>query len=360
MKVRERVLWSELAAAGTAALRAIFGPNVRGLLFWFALAAISTMAQLHAADVFLKSESFDHDPGWEGFNNRVQPKKVPMVKQDYGHKQGEIGGQITRSARSTYYADKISAKTLNDRLSASGTFRLAASSGGSGIFFGWFNTNQPGGGGRPMNSLGLDFDGEGGGARLAVRMINDRNKSCGMFITPFIPGKYRPTPIRKDGTRYTWKLDYDPEANSGKGRFTFMIKSDSTKHEEFEGKEFAVDLPDGFKKDGATFNRFGLMNMMKPGGTMTIYFADLQHDGKTEKLAHDQGWEGSGNRESYQELDQVGAHDFGYSPETHFAGGRLEKRAASFGGVEITAIMRIALARSRGAIASRPGAKSFC
>jgi len=279
-----------------------------------------TTISSHAADVFLKSESFDHDPGWEGFNNHVQPKKVPTVRQDYGYQAGEIGGRVTRSARCTYYADKIPVKALDNKLSASGTFKLTGSSGGSGIFFGWFNTNQPGGGGRPINSLGLDFDGEGSGARLAVRMINGSNKSCGTFITPFIPGKYRPTPIKKDGTRYTWKLEYDPDANAGKGRFTFTIKSDSSKPEEFEGKEFAVDLPDGFKKDGATFNRFGLMNMMKPGGTMTIYFADL-HEGKTENLANDPGWEGLGNRESYQELDQVGAHDFGYSPDTHFAGG---------------------------------------
>jgi len=291
------------------------------LLELLVLFAVGITVPTEATEAILKAESFDHDPGWEGFNNHVQPKKVPTVKQDYGYKAGEIGGRITRSARFTYYADRIAVKTLNDKLSASGAFELTASSGGSGIFFGWFNAKQPGGGGRPKNSLGLDFDGEGSGARLAVRLISGSNKSCGTFITPFIPGKFRPTPIKNDGTRYTWSLHYDPDANAGKGRFTFVIKSDSAKPEAFEGKEFVVDLPDGFKQDGATFDRFGLMNMMKPGGTMTIYFADLQHDGKSENLANDPGWIGSGNRETYQELDQVGAHDFGYSPQTHFAGG---------------------------------------
>src|SRR5262249_52441301 len=149
------------------------------------------------------------------------------------------------------------------------------------FFFGWFQSEQPGGGGRPMGSLGLDFDGEWTGARLAVRMISGTNKSCGTFITPFVPGKYRPTPIKNDGTRYAWKLDYDPDAKAGKGQFRFTIKSNSAKPEEFEGKEFTVDLPDGFKKEGASFDRFGMMNMMKSGGHMIAYFGDVRYDGKT-------------------------------------------------------------------------------
>src|SRR5437868_4814264 len=152
----------------------------------------------------------------------------------------------------------------------------------------------------------MDFDGEKKGARLAVRLISGTNKSCGTFITPFIPGKFRPTPIKNDGTRYTWTLTYDPEANKGGGQFQFTIKSNSAKPEAFEGKIFSVDLPAGFKKEGATFDHFGLMNMMKPGNAMTIHFDDLQYDGKTETFAKDPGWEGSGNRAKYKDPIQVG------------------------------------------------------
>jgi hypothetical protein len=28
----------------------------------------------------IKIEHFDHDPGWEGLNNRIELKKVPTVK----------------------------------------------------------------------------------------------------------------------------------------------------------------------------------------------------------------------------------------------------------------------------------------
>jgi hypothetical protein len=277
----------------------------------------------------VKTERFDRDPGWEGFNNRVVPKKIPTVTQDFGYSptnvagkdKGEMGGRVTRSNRPAYYADKIAVKTLNDKLSASGTFALTAPAGTSGVFFGWFHAEQPGGGGRPMGSLGLNFDGEPSGGRLAVRLISDTNKSCGTFITPFIPGNYRPTPIKNDGTRYTWTLTYDPDANDGNGRFQFTIKSTSARPEEFEGKTFSVDLPPGFKKEGATLDHFGLMNMMKGGNALTIHFDDLQYDGKAEDFAKDPGWEGSGNRATYEDREQVGAHNFGFSARTNFAGG---------------------------------------
>ena len=287
------------------------------------------------AGIVQKSEAFDRDPGWEGFNNHVQPARRVEVTQDFGFSFSEgtksnerrIGGRVTRSSRPCYYAQQISPRTLNEKLYASGTFKLTASSGSSGIFFGWFNSKQPGGSGRPIGSFGMDFDGEGGGARLAVRMISKSNKSCGTFITPFIPGKYRPTPIRKDGTVYRWQMEYDPDANEGKGRFTVTVQSDSTKHEDFEGKTFTVDLPDGFKKDGATFDRFGLMNAMKAGGPMTIYFGDLVVD---SKKVDPSGWIGSSNREKYEEPNQVGAHDFGFSEGTTFAGGSPGEMGGKF------------------------------
>jgi hypothetical protein len=286
----------------------------------------------------LKAESFDRDPGWEGFNNRIELKKIPTVTQDYGYsatkfaakEKGELGGRVQRSTTPSYYAEKIAPKTLNDKLTASGTFALAATGGNSGVFFGWFNADQPGGSGRPIGSLGFDFDGEKGGGRLAVRLINGNNKSCGTFVTPFIPGKFRPTPIKNDGTRYAWTLDYDPDGNGGTGRFQVTVKSDSNKPEEFEGKTFTVDLPAGFKKEGATFDRFGMMNLMKSGGPMTLYFGDLKRDGKALDLSKDPGWVGSGNRARFEDREQAGAHDFGYSAKTNFAGGKPGEIGGSF------------------------------
>lgn len=247
----------------------------------------------HGADTAkpgTKSESFDRDPAWEAHNNRIVPKEYPTIVQDFGYSKtnhagkspGEMGGQVWRASEPAYYAAKIGPKTLDDKLSASGTFALTKTTPGGGMFFGFFKAEQPGGGGRPIASLGMHMDCEHSGARLAVRLITGKNQSCGTFITPFIPGKFRPTPIKSDGTRYTWKLDYDPHASGGRGRFTFMISSAAHRPGELEKPDlpeshkqearrrfpsttrFSVDLPEGYKQQDTMFDHFGLMNMMKP------------------------------------------------------------------------------------------------
>ncbi len=294
-----------------------------------------------------KSESFDRDPGWEAHNNRLVPKNVTPITQNFGYSPdthfagkaaGEIGGIIVRATEPAFYAARITPKTLKEKLSASGTFAFTKSGGNSGIFFGWFNAKQPGGS-RPMRSLGMDFDGEGHGLRLAVRMVTGSNKSCGTFITPFIPGKFRPTPIRNDGARYAWTLAYDPDAADGKGRFTFTLRSDAhpvtpipadlpaTHQQEARIRfphttTFSVDLPEGFKDDDMVFDRFGLMNMQRAGGPLTAWFDDLEFNGKAEDFSKEPAdWESAGSRRTYPPADVPGAHNFGFS-ETANAGGK--------------------------------------
>ncbi|MEQ1853468.1 MAG: hypothetical protein ABMA01_17965, partial [Chthoniobacteraceae bacterium] len=178
---------------------------------------------------------------------------------------------------------------------------------------------------------------EGKGGRLAVRLITGTNKSCGTFITPYLPGKFRPTPLKPDGTRYHWTLDYDPQGAAGNGRFTFTLRSDTHTAEDYgslpepsekEAKArfpntttFTVDLTPGYRKEGATFDRFGACNMMKSGGAATMFFDDLRFDGAAEDFARDPGWPGVGNRVRYEDREVTGAHDFGYNAKTNHAGG---------------------------------------
>jgi hypothetical protein len=325
------------------------------LLVALVVAADSGRAEEQPKPAVLKSESFDKDPGWDGHNNRIVPERIPTVTQDFGYSKtnfagktaGELGGQITRASEPAYYADKIGPVTLDDRLSASGTFALTKTTASGGIFFGFFRAEQPGAGGRPISSLGLDMDSERSGARLAVRLITGRNQSCGTFVTPFLPGKFRPTPIRNDGTRYRWTLDYDPEGAGGRGQFKFTFHGDAPKPGEFSGSDipashkeearrrfpdvtdFSVDLPEGFRKQGTTFDHFGLMNMMKPGGSMTAYFDDLHYLGRAQDFSQDPKWDASGNRATYQAKDVAGAHDFGFSPTSH-AGGKAGEVGGTF------------------------------
>ncbi|OAI54251.1 hypothetical protein AYO47_00635 [Planctomyces sp. SCGC AG-212-M04] len=305
------------------------------------LLAVASTAAAQSSAV----EHFNRDPGWEGRFNRTELTNLPEVVQDFGYSQsnhagtaGEMGGRIQRTARPAYYAAELAPVSLNDRLSASGTFAITDCQPGAGVYFGFFNSKQPGGSGRPIGSLGLDFDFEGSGGRLAVRLITNTNRSCGTFITPYVPGHFRPTPLRKDGTRYRWTLDYDPEAAKGRGQFTFTIDSDTHTSQDYGqldgrarkeadvrfpvARKFVVELPIGLKYEGATFDRFGLMNMMKNGGAATIFFDDLKWNGQTQDFSKDPGWKGSGNRNQYQDRELVGAHDFGWSAETNHAGGR--------------------------------------
>src|SRR5205823_6156631 len=127
--------------------------------------------------------SFERDPQWEGFNNRVAPKRVPAVIQDFaysasnfaGKEKGEIGGKVWRSSTPASYAASLTPKTLSEKLTASGSFAITATSGSSGAFFGWFNAAHTPGGRR--DTLGFRFAGEGSGARITLQLVTDKNQA---------------------------------------------------------------------------------------------------------------------------------------------------------------------------------------
>jgi hypothetical protein len=313
------------------------------------LAATALFADLEPSPSSpLKIEHFDKDPGWDALNNHVVPLKVPTVKQDFGYSStnfagaaaGEIGGAIQRSTTPASFAVPLEpAMTLQDKFSAAGSFAIADCQGGAGVFFGFFNSKQPGGSGRPIGSLGLDFDFERPGGRLAVRLITGTNKSCGTFITPFLPGKFRPTPLKKDGTRYHWTLEYDSQAANGRGQFKFALRSAGHTTDDYgllppdfqaeadarfpRTNSFTVDLPPGYQEEGAVFDRFGVCNMMKAGGVASMYFYVFNFAGRRADLRADpgSGWLGTGNRIIFEDREITGAHDFGFNAVSHHAGG---------------------------------------
>jgi hypothetical protein len=279
-----------------------------------------------APQMVIKTERFDRDPGWEGFNNRIVPKKIPTITQDFGFTsttfaskgKGEIGGQLWRSTTPAWYAERIAQRSLEDRLSASGTFALTKIASGSGLFFGWFNAEQLKTG-RQLQSLGWYLDGEKSGARLYFQAITSTNRVQGKFVTPFERGK-KFLPIKPDGTRHTWSMSYDPTANEGLGSIRFTLD---------DAQPVVADLPAGFRKEGAVFDHFGLMNAFKAGRPLTIFHGDLQRDGKAINLTEDPRWEGSGNRVTFMDSDLTGAQNFGFS-ETRFAGGEKGELGGTF------------------------------
>src|SRR5204863_4282183 len=92
---------------------------------------------------------------------------------------------------------------------------------------------------------------------------------------------------------------------------------------------FTVDLPEGYKQQGTTFDHFGIMNMMKAGGRMTIHFDDLEYAGRSQDFSEDPHWDAAGNRASYKATDVGGAHNFGFS-DTNHAGGKPGEIGGTF------------------------------
>jgi hypothetical protein len=273
----------------------------------------------------LKTESFERDPGWEEVNNRTVPQAVDRVTQDFGYSsttfatdsKGEIGGTLWRAVQPAWYAEKITPRTLDDKLSASGTFAIT-DRGAGGVVFGWFNSIQSEGTSRPLQALGLQIGAGKNGGVLHVRLHTAQNQSAGMLIQPAGQKKAHDA-IRNDGTRYTWKLDYDPQAAEGKGRITFTIHSNLATPDPLERETYSIDLPAGYKKQGTVFDRFGMMNLTKPGGQLAAYFGGLEHDGEALDLRKEPAWEAVGNRATSAK-GAAGANDFGFSGTNHAGG----------------------------------------
>jgi hypothetical protein len=79
---------------------------------------------------------------------------------------------------------------------------------------------------------------------------------------------------------------------------------------------------DGHKADGATFNRFGILDVMKSGDAGgEIWMDDVTINGVSDDFAVDPAWQGQGNHAEYVSSIVRPRFDFGFSP-TRYAGGR--------------------------------------
>jgi hypothetical protein len=81
-------------------------------------------------------------------------------------------------------------------------------------------------------------------------------------------------------------------------------------------------LEPGHQGDGAIFNRFGLLTVMKhadEGGE--VWLDDVTVNGQREHFNRDPGWDSRRNRRTYTTSDVRPRFDFGFSP-THFAQGK--------------------------------------
>jgi hypothetical protein len=269
-----------------------------------------------------RTEQFDRDPGWEGHNNRSAVPQPRLIRQNFGFsntahaggKLGEIGGLISPAAEAAYYAKQLPTKTFQDTLSASGT--LVCTGRRFHALIGFFNADTVNEW-RTPNTIALRISGRGDVLYAWLEYATGRWRAGGDSPQGF-PTEPDPTTGRRRLKGFTrqgvhhWSLHYDPNGNNGAGVITADIN----------GEKAVCHLAQGHKADGASFNRFGLLNVMKSaaeGGE--LWLGDLTINGQQEDLRRDPGWDGYHNRRTYTTSIVRPRFDFGYSA-THHAGGQ--------------------------------------
>ncbi len=297
------------------------------------LLLITTLTGAIAADAFgeERRQNFDADPQWDAVNHRAATPQPQTVEQDFGYSAtqhaggatpGEIGGMLTPTAEACYYAKAIELVTLDDRLTASGTF---ASTGRQfHVLVGFFNADTLNEW-RTPNSLVLRLYGRGDVFYAYVEYCTSRwragGDNPGGFATITDPDTGR-AELRgfATGVPHRWALEYDPGGAGGDGAITVTI----------DGETAVCVLDPGHKADGAVFNRCGLLNIPKhydQGGE--VWLDDVTINGQTEDFDRDPGWDAHRNRATFTTHNVRPRFDFGFSP-TQFAGG---KSRGELGGV---------------------------
>jgi WD40 repeat protein len=270
-----------------------------------------------------RTEHFDKDPAWHGHNNRANSPKPRTIRQDFGYSEttyaggktpGEIGGFIQPAAEAAYYAKPIPQRTFNEPLSASG--KLVCGKSGFHVLIGFFNTNTINEW-RTPNSIAIRLNGRGDHYLAYVEYCTSRWRAGGDS-----PGGF--TTVRDEKTGRTglngfasgtnvhqWSLRYDPNGNSGSGTITATMDNETS----------ICHLDHKHKEDGAVFNRFGLINVMKQyDGGGEVWLDDLSVDSETETFDRDPHWDAFQNRRTYTTQIVRPRFDFGYSPTGHAGG----------------------------------------
>ena len=295
------------------------GPAVGG-----GLVAKASRTPARASPPAERRESFDRDPGWDGRNNRSPAGSPREVRQDFGFSAtrhaggaaaGEIGGFITPAAEPAYYAKKIARRSFADRLTAAGT--LACAGRQLHVLIGFFNSrtlNEW----RTPNSVALRVYGRGDEFHVHVEYATRRWRAGGDNPRPFASidadtGRRRQIGFESGDVVHRWTLDYDPAGAGGRGSVTVTI----------DGREAVCELDPGHKADGAIFDRFGVLTVMKSVDTGgEIWLDDITVDGELEDFSVDPRWEGLGNRRRYSTRDVRPLFDFGFSDTRHAGGER--------------------------------------
>ncbi len=274
---------------------------------------ISILAQsTHGQPLLLRTETFDADPGWDGRNNRATDPAPRQIVQNFGFNSssanaggsaGEIGGFITPAGEPAFYGKVIAPTSFNDSLSASGILNVPQ--GGGHTLIGFFNADTVNEW-RTPNTIALRIYGRGTYFLAYLEYGTGLWRAGGASFG----GE---AAIPSGAADYPFSLNYDPNGTGGLGTVSATLGSYST----------VMTLDSGHKADGAMFNRFGILNVMKsaddPG---QIWLDNVTINGEPHSFNSDPGWDQRNNRRTYTSTNVRPRFDFGYSPGSNFAGGQ--------------------------------------
>lgn len=286
----------------------------------FAFAMVSVVCLADAGTDGLVTERFDLDPRWDGLNHRpASPPRIIEQNFDYSKEEGgRIGGLITPAGEAAYYAKPLAALDLNTPFSAGGKLRMEP--GGGNLLLGFFNAETVNEW-RTPNSLVFRFNGRGDTYHAHIEYATSKWRAGAGVIGRYDKVADRMHPVELPSGRVsTWSLVYDPSGHDGSGTIRATL----------DDYEATCDLAPGHKDEGATLNRFGLLNVVKSAdGAGTVWVTDLVINGEAQDLMQDPGWEKLRNRVTYPSEEVRARFNFGFSP-TNFAGG---ERAGEMGGL---------------------------
>jgi hypothetical protein len=220
--------------------------------------------------------------GWEGRGNKVEfedrrmrpfhdfgwiPEKADASLQP-GSK-GELGGVIWRDEKPAYYASRIGLLSLEDELFASGTIKFDGAGSDSGVYLGWFNSHTK------TNKMSSDH--EAPQKNLLAVLIEGPSRIGHYFRAAYgtatgegVMDQAGPI-IRPDGRSHRWFLRYSPQSQGG-GQITVQL----------DGETRILAVSPEHRKQGASFDRFGLFNMQVGGHFVDISLDDLNYTAKSK------------------------------------------------------------------------------
>jgi hypothetical protein len=227
------------------------------------------MMTIHFTDLKHDGEPMDVSKWIESASRATYEDKIQVGAHDFGFsattnhaggaKAGEVGGDLWRGGPYGYYADRVGPLSFDDRLEARGKVVLAVGAPDADMYIGWFDSAA-----REESPAKV-------GSFLGVH-VGGPTRVGHWFQPSFATAKGtdgRPDkgPVMKQGRTYDWTFVYDPTGNGGNGEIRVTLGDES----------ITLPLKQGIRKQGGTFDRFGLLTAGVGGQLVRMYVDDVTY-----------------------------------------------------------------------------------